>query len=943
MNNSLKHIILLFLVLLVSLFSYAGKLKQDPKLVTGKLSNGLTYYIYPNDYPKGEAVFRLFIKSGSVFEEDSQQGLAHFLEHMAFNGTKNFPGNSMIRFLESNGAKFGKDLNAHTSFNETVYKLQLPTNNPGFVDSTLTILSDWADGLLLDSTEIDNERGVILSEWLSKTGPEKDVQNAFLMDILNGSRFSKRLVIGDTAVIKKFPYERIHNYYRQWYHPKLMAVAISGDVNVRTMEKLIRKKFEVINKPANDTVPVYSIPDYSEEKAKIIVHESLSKIEYNRIQLLPVLSPVNTEESFPAYLQQVILNRLMTSRLNSLSFENPPYANASIGFSSFLNTKNILLGSVNLIPNKIDSGIQTFSTHLEQMFRYGFIKLEINKVKKSYLNSLKRRLKSKSPIQSMSYMDQIYSCYYKGDKLITPKAECELAKKYIDGIDSLTLVSYLQKTVNPFKTHYLLTAFDKVSSELPSEKKLLSMASEIRNGNINPYTKVLNLPESLLEEEPKAGKVISRKDLTDIKSSEFMLSNGAKVIFRRSETKKSQLTLTGFREGGLYAVDSTDYVSGLYAGGIVSLSGAGEFSREALNHFLAGNTASVRFLIDKTRSGIAATSNISDKETLFKLLYLKWTQPRMDTSLFVQTKEKAIESYRTANKTDADRFNRDFGYIIQGRDYTNRELTDTILINEFREESLISIFNKSFGSAMDYTFILTADCDIDDLLPLVNKYIGSLPSYKPKTKYVYSGPVIPKDSIKLERKAGDSPKATVSMVFQQDKTGDSFRLFELKGDMIQDVLKIKLLNQLREKMGMVYGVSVSSGATLHPSVLSRKTVAFTCMPENAELLIDKTMEQIKLMVSDPSSFEVELNDVKTNMIKDMQLNSQRDSFWGGFIRNSIFNGETDWSYVNNFVEIVSSVTTQNIATLMKESLLETKAICAIMYPKDVLPKTSDNQ
>jgi Predicted Zn-dependent peptidases len=921
-------------VFLFSASVSAGKLKQDPKLVTGKLSNGLTYYIYPNNYPKGEAVFRLFIKSGSVYEEESQRGLAHFLEHMAFNGTKTFSGNSMIRYLESKGAMFGKDLNAHTSFNETVYKLQLPTNDPGLLDTTMTILADWADGLLLDGKEIDSERGVILSEWLSKTGPEKDAENAFLLDVLNGSRFSERLVIGDTAVIRHFPYERLREYYQQWYHPQLMAVAIAGDVDVRRTEKLIHQKFEGIDKPMRGEAPQYDIPDYAGEKAKVIVQESLGKIEYNRMQLVPVSKPVSTQEAYQDYLQRLLLNRLMKSRFSSFSFENPPYKNPSVSVSNLLNTKGILYASVELIPNKVDSGIQTFSRQLEQMYRFGFIPLEIEKAKKSYMNTLRRSVTSKSPVNSMDFMDQLYSCFYRGEALITPQMEYKLARKYIDSIDSLSLVTMLRQMVKPQQTHYMITAFDKVSKELPSEERILSMSEAVRKENIEPYSKLLDIPETLLSRQPKAGKVIGSRLIDGIGARELTLSNGAKVIFRRSTTKKSQLSLTSFRQGGLYALDSTNYVSGLYAGGIISLSGAGEFSREALNHFMAGNTASVRYLIDKTRSGVAATANMEDKETLFQLMYLKWTAPRVDSSLFAQTKQKAIESYLTDNRTDEQQFARDFGYLLQGRNYTNRELTDTILNTELREESLLPVFNRSFGSARDYTFILTADCQMDELMPLILKYIGGLPSGKPQTTYVYAGPRIPKTSVVFERKVSDSPKAVVTLAFQNDRIGENQRIYDLKGEIMQSVLRTKLMKVLREELGMVYSVGVSIGSTLHPSELSRNTIAYTCLPENVNLLVDKSMEQIKRMVADPACFEQELKDVKANLVKDMGLESQKDSFWSTFIRNSLFNGETDWDYVANFENIVNGITANQIAGMLDAGFLKTPMVRAVMFPKD---------
>ena len=913
--------------------SSISALKSDPKLVSGKLSNGLTYYIYPNAYPKGEAVFRLFIKSGSVFEEPAQRGLAHFLEHMAFNGTVHFPNDRLIRFLESRGAKFGADLNAHTSYNETVYKLQLPTRDTAFMDSTMTILSDWAGGFLLDSLEIDKERGVIYSEWLSKKGPEQEAQDAFLMELLNGSRFSERKTIGDTAVILHAPHARLREYYQHWYHPKLMAVAVAGDVDVKQMEKLIHEKFDNLNKPDIKDLPNYLIPAYSDVKAKVVSHESLTKIDFCQIQLLPMSAPICSESAYKSYLDRQILNRLMMSRLNRLSFENQPYNEASVSISGFLNTSNVLLASAQLIPNKVDTGIQVLTGHLEQMYRFGFIPLEINKVKKSYLNALERNAKTPKPVLSTTYMDELYGLFYRGDQLVSPKEEYRLAKKYMQDIDSLYIVTMLHETMKPENMHYMLTGFSKDSTGLPSENKILSLVEDAQKKAVKPYKMELDVPETLLSKEPKSGKIKTAHSLDDINAQDITFENGARVIFRRSVTSKSQLTLTAFRKGGLYAMDSTNYVSGLYASGIIGQSGAGAFSREALNYFLAGNTASVRFLIDRSRSGIAGNSNLSDKETLFKLMYLKWTQPQLDTVIFKQIKDKAIEAYRTANHTDEERFARDFGYMLQGCNFTNKEQTDTVLQADLKQSLLLPIFNHEFGSVDGYTFIVTADCAMDELKPLIAKYIGGLPGGKAQTEYTYAGPVISQKEKILERRASDSPKASVSLAFQENKINGSLQLFDLKADMVKAVLRMKLLAKLREEMGMVYSVSVSVGSTLHPNMLSRKTISFVTMPENTNRLIDSTFAQINRMVNHPASFERELTDVKVNLIKDMHLQDQQDSFWGTYIRNSIFNNESDWKWVSGFEQTVNSITTQDLAAEMKRCFLDVPVVKAVMYPK----------
>lgn len=911
-----------------------GELRPNPKLIKGKLDNGLTYYIYPNDYPKGEAVYRLFIKSGSVFEEENQRGLAHFLEHMAFNGTRHFPGESMVKFLESKGAKFGKDLNAHTSFNETVYKLQLPSSDIHMVDSTLMILADWADGLLLDSLEIEKERGVILSEWLSKTGPEYDVQNAFLLELLNGSQYVHRLTIGDTAIIRHFPHERLHNYYETWYHPTLMAVAISGDIDADTVEKIIHERFGKMNAPIKPKVKDYRIPDYSEEKIIKVIHPSLKKIEFNFIQLCPKPSAVKKEKDFLAFLQRALLNRLIKVRLNALAFENPSYKDASAALSSFINTKGVLMASVELVSGKIEVGIQEFATQLEQMYRYGFTSSEIEKVKKVFLRDALRRAESKSPVASLSYMDEIYSDFYQGNIILTPAEEYRIIQKYIGRVDSVSLVKLMKDVRKPHRTHYFLSAFDKASSELPTEEELLSMLARIRSNDITRYEKIIDVPDALISELPVSGTIEVDDTIPEIGARSIILSNGARVIFKRTTVDKDRIMLTGFRKGGLYALDSVDYVTGLFAGSIVPVSGAGDFSRDALSQYLAGNSASLRFLIDKTRTGVAGSAEKRDIQTLFELLYLKWTQPRLDKSVYEQVKDKSIESYLTGNKTDTDKYYRDLSDLMQGHSYVRREITDTLINSELKEERVLPVFNQCFGSAKGYTFIITGNCTFSEIKSFVLRYIGGLPEGISTMDYVYKGGSIPQKNIEFTRKVGDSPKALVSLIFQQDTLSEQLRSFNLKSDIVKAIIRTKLLAELREKMGMVYSVSVSIGATQYPALLSRETIGFSCEPENGSALIAATISQLQKLAFDSLAFETEWANVKQNLIKENDIQMQKNSFWSGCIRNTVYNGDPDWDYITRYEDIIHSVTAKEIMGYIRRCFLESPVIKAVLYPKE---------
>lgn len=932
----------LLLVLAVPIMSsWVSNNPEDPKLIKGKLKNGMTYYIYPNDFPKNEAVYRLFVKSGSVLENENQRGLAHFLEHMAFNGTTHFPNETLIRYLESNGAKFGKDVNAHTSYNETVYKLQLPTSDKHLVDQTMTILSDWAGGLTLDSTEIEQERGVIMSEWFSTKKGNEVVQQAFLSKLLNGSRFADRKVIGDTAVIQNFKRQEIVDYYHQWYDPQFMAVAVVGDVSAPEIEAMIRAKFEGIPSKKDNKITTYDIANYNKRSFERILDPEGTKADLSLIQLFKKDGPVNTEKDYESYLRRNLLNQLIKRRLANLTFENPAYKSASMQFSGFLNTKKVGLASVQINPEKPEKSIVDFATHLEQMLQYGFLDKEIEAVKTSYGKSLQRKLERKAPVASASLMEEIYNDFYKDQKMIGTGSEYAWYKSTVDRIDAKSLRKELRSVMQSKKIQYQLTSYPKVDNVLPSQERIYAIFDSLSKAKVSPYHLAIQEHDQLLDETPVAGTLVRTTVVSEIKSTVYELSNGVRVIIKKPEVRDSKLTITGFRKGGMYALDSTDYLTAQYATNVAALSGAGQLSRESLAQYLNGNSASMRFLIDKTRSGIAGSADLKDAETLFQLLYLRWTSPRVDAKNFNLIKEKAKESYRTAIKTDANIYQRELGQMLNGSDYTNREINEFIVENELNESRILPVFNKMYGNANGYTFVLSTDLEEEALKELILTYLGGLPSGQVDSSYIYERPVVQNQVVRFERAASDAPKATVSLITQKNYISEPIELYNLKSDILSAVLRMKLQATLRERMGMIYSASVSSSATPYPDALSRQSISFNCDPKNVDVLIDATKQELAKVASDPAYFEKELTDIKSNQLKEMRINKQKDSFWSTYIRNSLFYNVGNWDYISNFDTILGDITAQDIAKLCKEDYIDSKiAIQAILLPKVATTKSN---
>ena len=926
------------LLSLVSLLASAQQLPRDPKLRMGQLENGLTYYIYPNSTPKGEAVYRLFVKAGSVNERDDQQGLAHFLEHLAFNGTRHFPGDGIVRFLESKGAKFGKDLNAHTSFNETVYKLQLPSTDPLMVDSTLTILSDWAGGLTIAPDEVEKERGVILSEWLSRGGTQTDNSMKLVMELLNGSLYSKRITIGDTAIIRHATPQTIRQYYEQWYRPELMAVAVVGDVDADRIERLIRKKFSGLSgkgRPSGTSINP-AIPEYTHAKVHIAADPNVKKAELDMLMLLPQPKAVQTADDYRQYLMRSLMNSLMKLRFNTLSFDNPAYAKGSIQYSRFLGATGVTDASVELTKGKLRQGISDFVAAQQQIYRYGFTQSEINRAKKSLLSSMRNKVAGKDNVRSAGLMDEIYADFYDGNRLISRNDELQLLEKYLPAIDSLAILQLIKQTFDTRPQHYLLRGGEEVSQEFSDENDLLILITDSRQQPVERYWRNINVPDALASLQP-ANHIVSEKNIPEIGATDLRLDNGARVIFRRADTEHDRVTLSAFRKGGQYGLDSTRYYTSLVAPSIISLSGAGDFSREALNYYLAGNTASVRLLVDKLRTGLAGSAHLPDVETMFQLLWLRWTQPRLDTAISRMTLDKLKESYRLKQDTPQDRFSRELGWLMSGRNYTNAVLTDTLIDRFVREDDMLPLHHRFFGPATGYTFVILGDCDLEDVRSYISTYIGALPSGKPDTTWVVGDRQIPHRNMELVSPTSDQQKTTVSLVWQQDKAVGDLQVQEVYASALKSILRSALLKRLREDMGKVYSVSASVSSGRYPSYLTRSTIAFVCQPNDVDTLINATMHELQQLYDHPELYAGYLDDVKQNLIKENALQKQQTAYWTSWIRNSVYNNQEDWTWLDRYDDVVRSMTMQDIVGYARHILSEGYQVKAVLQPKPSLP------
>lgn len=887
-------------------------LERNAEIRYGVLDNGMTYYIWPNRNPKGEAVYRLWVKSGSLNEDDDQLGLAHFLEHMAFNGSQHFPADRMVRFLESKGAKFGKDLNAHTSFDETVYKLQLPSHDPAVVDSSLLIMADWAYGLSLDSTEVEKEKGVILSEWIARNNKGSNTNDALIEVLFEHSRYAERNTIGDTGIVRNATTDLLRRYYESWYRPELMAIAVVGDINPEQVEQSIHRLFDGW-KPQGKTrrQTRYTIPAYKGRAVRLETSPGEKKIELQMIRRIPSSGPVQNEEQMRQYVLNKVTRDLVRRRLSACTFTDIGYSSASMGRSSVVRGGDLWISSVTLNKQHVKTGIHQFWARRIQIQRYGFSQKEIDNVCQDILFKARQAATDPTPRTSGQMMEELYNDFMRQMYCMDPKQELDYMEKLIPEVDSSAIRQYLDQMFDPRHEHWFLHGDTTLLQQIPDEKKLRKLNKALTSrlgqhfavdGMGHQIPNSSQQHEMLAPEPSDHNHLIQSDSIASIGALYWQFDNGCDIYYRQCSSDKERFLLTGFREGGLYHLDSTLFKAGAMASALVPMSGAGNMDGEALKQYLSGRTASMKMLIDKNRTGVAGNARRNDVPLMFRLLYNKWMGARVDTMIY---KRVLVE--------------------FQSKDSTRMQAST---------DQLKEAFEQLYGSVQGYHFILTGNLPADSVLALCNRWLGALPS-GPKEYTLVHKATQPLQADSCVTEYSDKEKATVTITWENAICPDStFSLFrhQLMGEILKGVVQSRLRQVLREEMGITYSIGVVASSGLHPVAMWRNGIVCSCLPENTDTVQSVVIRELRQMIASPDSFSSTLEDVKQNMLNQHALHLQQETWWTGYIRNMIYNNEPDWNLANSYHQLVEKVTPALVAGQL-QSMLDSPCLTKVSTKK----------
>ncbi len=814
----------------------------DPQITIGTLPNGMRYYIRENRLPQGRAEMRLAVNAGSVLEDEDQRGIAHFVEHMAFNGTRNFPGNRVGAFMQSLGMRFGAHVNAHTSFDETVYELQIPTDNPSVIDRSLLVLEDFARNVMFDPDEIDKERGVILEEWRLGLGAGERIQDQQFPLLLKGSRYADRLPIGKPEIIRTVTRDRLRQFYADWYRPDLMAVIVVGDFSKAAIEARIKSQFGSIPAPASPRQrPAFTVPNQNGTTYSVITDPEAASTR------ISVMSTMKSRDlvTLGAYRQHYIIERLfgamLTQRLAELSqAPNAPFLRAQTGRELFVKTIEVTSLDALVARGGVERGLNALLTELARVARFGFTAPELSRMKLNLDRGLQRALVEKDKSLSGPLADEFVRNFIEDEPIPGIVYEYGLNQRFMPEI-TLAEVNGVAREWAPDRNRVVaISAPESDKPTLPDEVKLATAISATGTEKLTAYVDTTS-NKPLLARAPASGAVAKTSANDRLGITEWTLSNGARVVLKPTTLKQDEILFRAISPGGVSLASDADLIAAQTADSVIEQGGLDGFTRIDLDKMLAGTTASVRADISPTEEGLAGGAARKDLETMFQLIYLTFTAPRADPVAFkVLTDQLKITLANRQAQPDV-LFNQTLDAALTQNHPRAQPLTPDRVEGMNLDKSL-AFYKDRFADAGDFLFVFVGSFDIETIRPLVEKYVGSLPSQR-RTEMVKDVGIRPPGGI-IERqvKSGIAPRSQVSIVFTGPFQNDEQH--RVIASAMTETLAGNLQRTLREDLGGTYGVSVVPRYSKRPTSEYRITITFACDPARTDGLVKSAFQVI---------------------------------------------------------------------------------------------------
>ena len=931
-NNLVLGAMLFPLAVFAQQMDYSKAIPFDSTVKTGKLENGLTYYIKKNAKPEKKVDLRLVVNAGSILETDDQQGLAHFMEHMCFNGTKRFPKNQLVDYLQSIGVKFGQHLNAYTSFDETVYFLPIPSDDPEKLEKGFQIIEDWAFNTVLTPEEIDKERGVVLEEYRLGLGADKRMMDRYLSKMLHDSKYPTRLPSGQKEVLEKFKRQSLINFYKDWYRPNLMSVIVVGDIDVAEMEKKIIAHFSTYKNPANEKPrKVFDVPNHKET---FVAVESDKEASSTQVQLLykdyGAPKQMTTLGDFKNSLVEGLFATVLNSRLGELTNSaTPPF---TYGYSyyggTYARTKKGYQSRAMSQEDKQLSALKVLVTENERAKKFGFTQAELDRAKSEFLASIEKSYNDRNKTNSINFVGEFQANFLEKEPVPGIEWTYETLKQMLPLITVQDVNGLIKEYVKEDNRVIILTGPEKAGLKKVTEQEVLD-ALKVNSDELKPYEDAA-VATSLLRKEVKAGTVVSRSSNDKLGTKTLVLSNGAKVTYKNTDFKNDEVLFEAVSLGGSNLYSNEEMKKVQFANGALAEAGFSGLKLNDINKFMTGKIARVNPYIGVTSEGLRGTSTPKDLEYLMQMTHAYFTDLNFDQEAFEGFKQKQSSFFKNMASTPQNYFQQEFyTYLNQNNPRffgimpTDKSWADTDYKLAYEK------YKERFANAADFEFFFVGNVDDATIEAYAAKYLASLPTTDKKEKTIDLGYRMLKGDLKKVVNKGTDPKSNVTIMFYGDAKYSAKDAMSMQA--LGEVLTIKLTEQLRENESGVYGVSARGSISKMPYGSYNFSIGFPCGPENAEKLTASALKELQNII-DNGPDEKDVAKFKEGELADFRKDSKENRYWLSNLTRSYTNGNSPED-VLKFEEMVNAVTAKDLQNIAKQYLTKDKVIGMLMPEK----------
>jgi len=903
---------------------------EDKRLVKGKLANGMHYYIQKNKKPENRAELRLAVNAGSVQEDDDQKGLAHFVEHMAFNGTKNFEKSELVDYLESIGTQFGPDLNAYTSFDETVYMLQVRTDSIELFDKGMLVIRDWANDVTFEDEEIDKERGVIESEWRTRLSPDQRMQNEYYPKMLKGSKYADRLPIGDMDIVNNAPYDALKRYYRDWYRPDLMAVVVVGDINVDKVEDQIKTLFGDIElvEDARERTQI-EVPMHEETVVSVVSDEEAA---FTQVQLMYKhdKKEVKTLADYKKALVRSLYNTMMGARLEELSKSaDPPFMFANTSYGRSIGNMDTYSSFAFVPEGKAPAALETLLTENKRVLLHGFTQGELDRAKDNMMNRAEKGLKEMNTTESRRIIGQYVYKYLRGNNTPGPDQRMGLYEKYLPGITLKQINALPSKWIKEDSRVIVVTGPKKEETPLPAEDDVFNILASTDEAMPEAYVdEVIEAP--FFEKTLEAAEIASEKMYDNVGIEYMELANGVEVYLKATKFKTDEILMQATSPGGSSLYEEAMHFSPEAAASIVKEAGLGQFNATQIDKLMTGKTVSVTPYVRELSEGFSGSASPDDLETMFQMIYQYFYAPRTDGEAFTSYCNKEKGFVKNMMSDPRFFFNNEVSKIKYNGN-TRALMAEAKDYDELVYEDVMKHYNERFADASDFTFFFTGNFEKDNIKGLIQKYLGNLPDTDREENWKDVNMKAVEGNVVERFKNGVAPKTSVNMYFHGSFEYNKANNYVMSSAI--SYLRIKLRETMREDMGGVYGVRIGGSGKYKPREEYGITVSFNADPPMADELIAAAKKVIQTAIDEVPS-DIDMTKVKETQKQRRIKSLEENRYWQGqMVRKHDYKKDFDDILLPALEAKIESLTAEQIQNAVKQYFNYDSYIEVVMEPE----------